>query len=77
MRNLSPLELEAAKARRPLTVAAIYTRFESDDAICFPLLNDRNQSAADHQGSTAAGPRKWTFPCILGRSNIVLEADVR
>ncbi|MGR2929861.1 hypothetical protein, partial [Acidithiobacillus ferriphilus] len=32
----------------------------SNNVICFPLLNDRNQSAADHQGSTATGQRKRT-----------------
>lgn len=26
-----------------------------DDVLCFPPLNDRNQSAADHRDSTAAG----------------------
>jgi hypothetical protein len=46
----------------------------SDDVIFFPpLLNVRNQSAADHQGSTAAGQRNWTFPPSLGRSNIGQE----
>jgi hypothetical protein len=37
----------------------------SDDVICFPLLNDRNQSAADHKGSTVAGQRKRPFASAI------------
>jgi hypothetical protein len=40
-------------------------------------MNDRNQSAADHQGSTAAGQRNLAFPGSLGRNNIDPEADVQ
>lgn len=32
-------------------ISAPKGRFVSDDVICFPLPNDRNQSAVDHQGS--------------------------
>ena len=42
----------------------------SDDVICFPLLNDRNQSSADDQGSTAKGQRKRTFTAGMGRAII-------
>jgi len=33
-------------------------------------MNGRNQSAADHQGSTAAGQRERTFTAGMGRSII-------
>jgi hypothetical protein len=45
-------------------------RSGSDDVICFPLLNDRNQSSADHQGSTTAGQREQTFTAGMGRAII-------
>jgi hypothetical protein len=39
-------------------------------AMFFPLLNDRNQSAADHHGSTATGQLKRPFPFKLRTSSI-------
>ncbi|CDQ09965.1 protein of unknown function [Acidithiobacillus ferrivorans] len=39
--------------------------------------NDRNQSAADHHGSTATGQRLQSFPSNLRTHNMDQEADVR
>lgn len=46
---------------RALIMPSVNGRFGSGDVICFALLNDCNQSAADHQDSTAAGQRKLPF----------------